>query len=1526
MTSRSLSMLRSIAVFCALLAMAVSGLQAGGTGSTQLLTPQGNTAGTDNGDYISNVAPGLADPYRFWIEVPSGMTRLVVEIFDADVGQGGGGEDILGRDRERADGSAYSTSATYAVFNPTPTSQTTVYTTGNTTTPTNGDNAWTTVFQVGNTVRDNFGTAAYTNNDGNNNWAANWTEPADGGSATGGNIQIVTSQLRLAGNNVEIYRQVDLLGTPGLAMTAARLRFSFTTSGNLSAGEGIDVEISNDGGGSFTNLETFSDDGTGTRDYDIGAFIADNTRIRFRSDDMDANEFFFLDNVRIEDGVASIPAGHWELRMTMNGGDDINAVGIRAHDGDSSSAGTELNVYADTFYPIGVNPDPGSNSRSYTHYPYMTSGCTAGRNDFDYDSNSGTVGSMDYTSRTGAFTQNFASATLAADNAWNRDNLSGWPSDNNATDYGIWSVDEVVNTYGSTSGNYTVIYMSDSQAAANPPTANPMANTLRTYFATDAGAAPVKPYLEQLLRFSGCGVSGPNPPVVGQTSCYTTTVRIVNPTSSAIVFSTPTNVVTANIPAVVPAGCGARGLYAGGAQVSQGSITSQPSVGGTGNIVWNPGSVAAGATALMSYEVNATPTASGQRICMTSTPAAGGGTTAQYVDETANTSQTRATYRQGPLCELAVTEGLTTSVVVSAFSAKPGERGGVVLEWETSSEAGTAGFRVYRRDEAAKRWVPLQRSLLAALQNAPQGGTYRFLDEGAQPGEILSYELEEIEAGGGRRFYGPYRVTVDRVTRDNPRAVAASGFERTARAVERPTRAIETATAASTAASATTKIAGGKNGVWLGVDQTGVYKLTLGQLASWFGVSSAEVKVAIADGKLSLTRGGSTPVSWYPDYGGGGIGRVVINPTSLSGIFFYGVASPSLYTTASPYRLEYGVDGRRMSPFSVDGAASGPAKGFGDRARGETDAFAATVLPLDPSSDYWFWGYVQGNDPTLGHASFALDAPGAQAGAGGTLYLDAQGATSGAYGGHDVSVSLNGTALTPIGGTAWTGIAPMRAAFAVPAGVLQPSGNQVEVTAGGTAGNISYVDGFDLDYTRAFAAVGDALRFTVWPLAGGARVSGFTSNMVRLLDVSDENDPRWLTGASLVTNKQGSYDLAFAPSSPGIFVAAGPWAWRPPVGAREWRGPAADLGEADLLVVAPAGSAWTAAAERLADLRRGEGLSVRVTDVDQVADVYGGGIASPQALRAAIAADYLRGGRLRYVVLAGDGSVDYRNLLGFDEHRVPALHVSTPSGLFPSDNRFGDFDDDGLPEIAVGRIPVHTPAELDAVTDKLAAYGTGGNQPWANKVLMLADLPDGGANFSDDSYRAAALLGQRLETEHIHLVDLPLAAARGQLAAALARGAGLINYFGHGGLDRLTAGGLLTNADVPGLANGAKLPFMTAMTCSLNRFTVAGVPSLGELLVAKSGGGAAAVLGASGVPHAGDSRALALRMYGQPELLTDPQARLGDWVVNGYRKASEDIGDRTIFDFYNLMGDPSMKLVQGPAPVSPPGGGPGSGE
>jgi hypothetical protein len=1460
-------------------------LHAASTGQTALHTPQGSGAGTPNGEYVSTM---LNEPYRYFIEVPPGLTRLVVDVFDPDLGLGGATEDTAGRDRDRG---GYNSASDYNLLGPEGTARTTNFASGDTTTPAGSDNAWTTLFDsTGESARDNFSTNAYNNSDGTIPWATSWTETNDDNNATNGQMRVTGGELRLGDNNdanpSSIQREVNLLAG---GVTSATLSFNLRTTG-VDAGDQMAVQISANGGGSWTTLETFNGPLAATsRSYNISSSIAANTRVRFLEiTGYGNNDFLFIDNLEIKEN--GIRAGHWELRVDMTAaataGDDINAVGIRAHDGTSGAGGTELPVYLDSIGGFGVNPPAsGTSSRTYALYPYITSGCTASTNDFDYDSNSGTVGSIVYTSRTGTFTQTVASASLSGNDVWNRDTINRWTSDQLSTEYGIWQSNLTINSYlvgGTPNGNYTDVYLGNYQAAANPPTANPVTNAFRIYLPTDAAVAPVKPYVEQLLTFK----SGTNPPPVGQTARYQVTVRVVNPTTRPIVFSAA-HLVTANVP-------GAGAVYAGNAAVGQGTIVSQPAVGGTGNITWNPGTLAAGATAILTYQVSVTPTSAGQRILVTATPASGNGTRAQYVDETGNSTQARATFLFGPLCELATTQGLLTEAVISGFRASRADGGGVLLEWKTASEAGTVGFYVQRWDAAARRWQRVNRELLAGLLHAPQGGVYRFVDPGASPLEPQVYRLVEVEAGGQRRAYGPFAAAVD-WNRPDARAGKAA-YERGAHPATRH------GAAPVEEPAGLKRIAASADGVHLSVRQTGLYTLSAATVGAWLGMTQAEAGQTIAKGKLSLTRGGQ-PVAWYPAAVVTGGKARDLGPS----LFFYGEAPDSLSTDAGVYRLEKGP-GLLMTEVSAGAAPAADGGAFSETRHTERDVFAATAISPDPESDYWYWEFLQGGDPTYGHRTFTIDAPGFAGKGEGSLAVSLQGGTaSGVTGEHRVQVSLNGT---PLGETSWTGITAQRETFAIPSGTLLESGNQVEVTAltgDGAPYSILYVDSFDLTYPRAFRAAGDALAFT----AGGnsrVTVTGFSSPSVRLLDVQDPPHPRWITGATIELNRaSGDYGLSFAPSLQGKYLAAAPLALATPA-ARSWSAPSllSTGNRAEYLVIAPL--ALRAAAERLADLRRAQGLTAMVADLDQIMDTFNAGVSDPRALRSFLTyarKEWSQGPR--YVALAGEGTLDYRNLLGYGDNLVPPLMVRSEGGLFPSDNLLGDSDGDGLPEIAVGRIPVLSTAELDAYTSKLAAYESAAAADWTGTAVLMADATDRGADFAADSDRVAGQLAAAYTLNRIDLSTTPLAAARGQLIAALHQGAAFVNYMGHGGLDRLSPGGLLTNADVPGLANSGRLPVVTAMTCTINRFALPGIPALGELLVKSAGGGAAAVWGPSGLSTNSEAVLLAERFYHAGD------ARLGDRILRAIAEFRTLGGNVDLPRIYDLLGDPALRLQAPPS-------------
>ena len=75
------------------------------------------------------------------------------------------------------------------------------------------------------------------------------------------------------------------------------------------------------------------------------------------------------------------------------------------------------------------------------------------------------------------------------------------------------------------------------------------------------------------------------------------------------------------------------------------------------------------------------------------------------------------------------------------------------------------------------------------------------------------------------------------------------------------------------------------------------------------------------------------------------------------------------------------------------------------------------------------------------------------------------------------------------------------------------------------------------------------------------------------------------------------------------------------------------------------------------------------------------------------------------MLLVGDASFDPRNYLGLgDFDFVPTKLIDTVYLETASDDWFVDFNNDGLPSIAMGRIPVRTPEEAALVVSKIIAY------------------------------------------------------------------------------------------------------------------------------------------------------------------------------------------------------------------------------
>lgn len=122
-------------------------------------------------------------------------------------------------------------------------------------------------------------------------------------------------------------------------------------------------------------------------------------------------------------------------------------------------------------------------------------------------------------------------------------------------------------------------------------------------------------------------------------------------------------------------------------------------------------------------------------------------------------------------------------------------------------------------------------------------------------------------------------------------------------------------------------------------------------------------------------------------------------------------------------------------------------------------------------------------------------------------------------------------------------------------------------------------------------------------------------------------------------------------------------------------------------------------------------------------------VASPTDIRAAIRR-IAAAGDLRYVLLVGDAEPAARTspqvaARCVPTHLQPAV-VNVKWGSEPqiaSDNWYADLDDDQLPDLAIGRIPADTPAEVSQIIAKILAYERSTDfGPWRQRVNFIAGV------------------------------------------------------------------------------------------------------------------------------------------------------------------------------------------------------------
>ncbi len=810
---------------------------------------------------------------------------------------------------------------------------------------------------------------------------------------------------------------------------------------------------------------------------------------------------------------------------------------------------------------------------------------------------------------------------------------------------------------------------------------------------------------------------------------------------------------------------------------------------------------------------------------------------------------------------------------------------GVLIEWQTEGAANLVAFQVQRALSSAGSWKVLHDGWLTTAPDEVTGYTLTYLDE-AMPRPDTVYRVTARSAVGDSRNYGPVAVT----RRENqPAAVDQPMFSverrRTPMQGRTPRALVSPRSSAATHAAAPSRL---KIEVW----DTGLYYLSMRDVATAMGWATNDLSTRLAQRQLRLSSRGCK-IAYIP-------------APDNRGLYFFNQSRPDIYSAEEVYWLERGrglvlpgVDGA-CPPDEVPGIGT-----FTETLHVETNINMVTSIGSDPEADYWYWTSMRAG-PTANH-SYSVRLP-AVADGPARLSLRMLGTTTTRVSNeHHAILSLNGTI---VGEPVWEGLADFTGTFDIPGGILSNGINRIRIQRPldpGIEYSYANLDWFDIQYQRRYEADGDRL-LCPGTADGPMTVSGFSDPDVLVLDVTDRSFPRPVTGLSVQSSNS-----AFAVSFTGAGTNAIYFACSRSAVSEVTRLTAcADTGlrsstnHADYLAFSV--PSLTNALGRLMTHRRAGGWTSQVVLTQQAYDEFNYGRLSPHALRRCLAhASAEWSTPPTHVVLVGTGSFDYRDYKELGGCLVPPLMVSTPYGLFASDNQIADTQgDDGVPELAIGRLPVRTSVALSNMVDKTIAHDTASPGVWQSNVVFAADNPDKAGDFTASSEAAAGLLPEWITQQKAYLETQSVDAVRQTIRTNLNAGVVWMNYFGHGGWYGLAEERILAQGDFSSLTNRTNLGVLTAMTCLINRFEVPGAPGFSEQLLLDAPGGVAAVWSATGLSENASAEVLARALY--LARYEHGIATLGEGAQRALLSGSAQRLPRFELDIMTLLGDPALPL------------------
>ena len=841
--------------------------------------------------------------------------------------------------------------------------------------------------------------------------------------------------------------------------------------------------------------------------------------------------------------------------------------------------------------------------------------------------------------------------------------------------------------------------------------------------------------------------------------------------------------------------------------------------------------------------------------------------------------------RDGPSSPLVCLSGpdFTTPVTNAYFEAERLNGGKLRVKFDSASEVAHAGFFVLN----SKR-QRVSEFVVASGRNGSEAKTYEIVIDDPGVGDLY---LADVDVLGKQTLRGPFRV--GQQFGSAPTVVRYNWTE--SRQQLMSYQASTRGTASGIAR--------------VGVRERGMVRVTHEQLLAagvdLSGTPSSQIAVRTDIGAVARrVRGGTM-------FGAG------------SSIEFFGDAKPSLWSRDRFYLIE-------------SNAAQAVEMGLVTRAvtPGAVSTYTAelTYAPqnayneVSPVGDPWFADrLVSQGSP----ASKSINLNGPAALGNGELDVVVWGGIDWPSRGddHSVRVLVNGQLVAS---ERFEGLAGSRIRVPV---TLSGTNHQVVIQVPGDTGqpaDIIHIESVTLRYTAA--ANGDGNKFF------GEALQGTRNDTIFQNRVGD-GMPAPIAGVITVGNVGGADLRAYrivGGSATEVQVSGSPVAVYSegfPSDSELWVGPAAQLlsphsisvaspaagllaGQADWLAITH--GMFSNTLTDLASRRQNQGLTTKIVNVEAIYTRYSGGNPTPAAIQR-----YIKDAKAQmgtdYVVLVGADTTDapgYENSGSISFVPTPYATTSVFVRYAPADPLLGDVDNDGMSDLAVGRLPVRTLAEAQEAVRKILAYES---QPAANQMTLSAGPEDTSAvyqnTFTESSEALAGGLANSWTVSRVYQDVLGLNPARQALVNAFNAGRSVISYVGHSGPSQWTFDPLLDISQVqgtssdpnrPNLASNVNQPIVLQFACWTTYFVSPTANTMAQALMLTPNKGASAIIGATVLLDQASHDAM---MVAVADRLA-PGARIGDVVqaAKAELKARPNGAGPEILLGQVILGDPAQPI------------------